>query len=261
MPHNLAHLLYELRRKAGKQDFPMESALVIIKKITEDFGFTVEVIQSQARGPTYFIEDDAVRRNFCINPSFEHDLTSWAESITATGTTARSTGQKNNGKQSLVLTITNSTASGEIVSRNLTITGLAVNDVWSVGARLNFTALSNSKVVLRMEFLDSSDVVQATHNVERTTTTSGFIDLDNENRTAPATTTKLRISLILESTAASATGTAYLDGVLAEKVTTLGSYFDGDSQDCMWEVTVHAGESIFDVDKTAAICGYFKASA
>ena len=262
MPHNLAHTLYELRRKAGRTDFLSEEVITVIRQIATSFDLTVLSVKSKARAGPYFVSDAGVRRNFCINPSFEHDLTSWTESITATGTTARDSTQKNSGLQSLKLDMTTSSASGEIVSRNLTITGLAATEVWSISCAINYTALSNSKFVLRLEFLDSSDVVQATHNVERTTVTSGFITLDNDNRIAPATTAKLRISLILESTAASATGTIFCDSILAEKASASGTYFDGDTDaDRFWEGTVHASESIFDVDGTAAICGYFKASA
>lgn len=261
MPHTFAHTLYELRRKAGKTDFPAESGVIVLRTVTGIMEITVEVVQNQARGPTYFVEDDALRRNYIANPSFEHDLTSWTESITATGTTARDSTQKDSGKQSLKLDMTNSGASGQVVSRYLDITGLAASEVWSVSAALHFTALSNSKVILRMEFLDSGDSVLATHNVERTTTTTAFVTLDNDNRTSPANTVKLRVSLILEATAIGATGTAFLDSILAEKASVSGSYFDGDTTGCFWETNVHNGESLFDVDGTAAICGYFKASA
>jgi len=114
---------------------------------------------------------------------------------------------------------------------------------------------------LRLEFLDASDVVQATHNVEVTSTNSEFTTSDNDNRTSPATTTKIRVSLILESTAASATGTAFVDSVLIEKASASGTYFDGDTNGaCFWEGDAHASENIQDVDSTAAICGYFLAS-
>jgi len=262
MPHNLAHVLYELRRKAGRTDFITEEVITVIRQISRILDVTITVVQSKGRGPTYFVEDNGVRRNFCINPSFEHDLISWTESIAATGTTARDSTQKNSGKESLKLDMTNSGASGQIVSRNLVITGLAATEVWSASVDILPSAFSNSKFVLRLEFLDSGDVVQATHNVDHTTTSSSFVTINNDNRTAPATTTKLRISLILESTAASATGTVHCDGILIEKAVTSGSYFDGDTDaDRFWEGVLHASESIYDVDGTAAICGHFMVSA
>src|SRR3990167_2521989 len=121
---DFAHILYELRRKSGKQDFLVEEAIIVIRSVVEDLGLSVVTMQSQARGPTYYVEDDGLRRNYVANPSFEFDLGSWTESITATGTTAQDSTQSNNGDQSLELVMTNSGASAQVVSRYLTITGL-----------------------------------------------------------------------------------------------------------------------------------------
>ena len=113
MPHDFAHTLYEIKKKAGNQSFPEEEALTVIRKISDTITLTIKVIQGQLRGPTYFVEDNGLRRNFSTNTSFEFDLTSWTEVITATGTTAEDTTQKDNGNQSLKLDMTNSSASGE----------------------------------------------------------------------------------------------------------------------------------------------------
>lgn len=258
---DFANILYELRRKAGKEDFTIEEAVTVIRQISATVKITFKVLQTQTRGGTYFVEDDALRRNYIINPSFEFDLTSWTESITATGTTARDSAQSNNGDESLKLDMTDSTASGEVVSRNIVITGLVSGEVWSCSVRIRPSAYSDARFTLRMEFLDSGDAVQATHNVDQTSAGTAFVDVDNENRTAPATTTKLKVSLILQSTAANATGTVHCDGVLAEKASSVGTYFDGDTANCFWEGTIHASENINDVDGSAAICGFFKASA
>ncbi len=261
MPDSFAHLLYEIRRKAGHKDFSDNEAVTVIRQIAVELELFNLVVQVQARGPTYFVEDDALRRNFCINPSFEHDFTSWTESKTATGTTARITTQKNYGLTSFEAVMTDSAGSGEVIQRRLdSITGLAASEVWSIGVDVRIEALSNAKMVLRLEFLDVSDVVQATHNVESTTVSTSWVQLKNENRTSPANTTKIRVTLILESTAINATGTVQFDGVMVEKASTIGTAFDGDSTGGFWEGVLHGSENILDVDGIAAIVGFFKAS-
>ena len=97
--------------------------------------------------------------------------------------------------------------------------------------------------------------------MESTTVSTSWVQLKNENRTSPANTTKIRVTLILESTAINATGTIQFDGVVVEKASTIGTAFDGDSQNGFWEGTIHGSENILDVDGTAAIAGFFKVSA
>lgn len=263
MPHNLAHILYELRRKAGKSDFQTEEAVTVIREIKALMVMGVDIsIQTQLRGPAYFVSDNGVLRNFCVNPSFEHDLNSWTENITATGSSGLDATQFNQGLVSLLLTMTDSTGSGEVVERELAvITGLASGEVWSVGVEVRIAELTTAKFILRLEFLDGSDVVQATHNVESTSVSTSWIQLNNENRTAPATTEKIRITLIAESTAINATATINVDGVMVEKLSAISTYFDGDSQDCFWEISAHNGESFNDVDGTAIVSGNWKTSA
>jgi len=261
MPHDFAHTLFELRRKAGATTFNITEALTIIRTITDKMSISFDSIQTQLRGPTYFVEDNAVLRNFIINPSFEHDLISWTESITATGSTSRDSTKQNSGDHSLKLEMTNASGSGDVVERQLVITGLEASEVWSASVAVDVTSLSNCVLRFRLEFLDAADAVLATHHINQTTTTSGFVTLKVENKTAPTNTTKLRVRLLLRASAGSATGVSFCDSVIAEKASLVGSYFDGDSQDSFWETVIHAGESINDVDGTAAICGYFKASA
>jgi hypothetical protein len=492
MPHNLAHILYELRRKAGHTDFLSEEAITVIRQISESIELGNLVVQSQARGPAYFVGDNGVRRNFCINPSFEHDLTSWVAAgnatskaaqftaanseflsggdvidveiqdiaiafwiyidstgqfgiinkrdrasatnlgyaielqsdgtldffisdgtsvttissttnlgtgafkfcvlnadrdgnatfyinagsaegaasissqdgtlvnaitfqlgagfsasanrffggrlagvgiwrgriltsaertflynsgngrphealglldagidlktnlvsyynlVEASGTrndsqgsnnltdnatvtqatglpnhiaNARDTTRKNTGISSLKLALVDTSASGELASQRIVVTGLAATEVWSVSSSVRIEALTLAKYTLRIEFLDSSDVVQATHNVDSTTVSTSFATVANDNRTAPSTTTKIRVTVILQSTAGLASGIIHVDSILIEKVLASGSFFDGDTANGFWEGSIHASENFLDVDGTAAICEYFKASA
>jgi len=174
---------------------------------------------------------------------------------------SRDDAQSNHGLVALKLEKITSPSAIQVISRAFTIIGLASGEVWSISSDVRVAALITAKFTLRLEFLDSSDVVQATHNVDFSTVSTSWATVINENRTAPATTTKLRATLILQVTGTFATGLVHCDGVLIEKVAAVGTYFDGDSQDCFWEVTMHNGESINDVKGSAAIAGFFKASA
>ena len=261
MPHNLAHLLYELRRKAGHSDFQTEESITVIRQINTEIELGNLIIQTQLRGPAYFCNDNGVRRNFVTNPSFEHDLISWTIADTATGSSSRDSSQSDEGSQSLLLNMTDSTASGEIISRRHVITGLAPSEVWSTSVSIRPFEFTTANFVLRMQFLSAADAVLATHNVAHAATGTSFVTITNENRTAPASTAKLRISLIVASFAANATATVNCDAVIAEEASSIGSYFDGDSQNGFWEINAHNGESINDVDGTAIISGNWKTSA
>lgn len=262
---SLARLLYEIRRKAGHTDFDEGEAITVIRQVVEQIELGNIVVQVQARGPTYFVSDNGVRRNYCTNPSFEHTLTSWTETITGTGSSGRTSesGDFDVGLAALELLMTDSAASGDVVQRAFVTSSKppASGEVWSCSARVRIEALTTSKVRLRMEFLDSSDVVQATHNTDSTTVFSTYTDIKVENKTAPATTAKIRVTVIIEATAANATGIVQVDGVMIEEASSIVSVFDGDSQDCFWDGdTNHDVESFNDVDGTAAIVGHFKAS-
>jgi len=153
--------------------------------------------------------------NYVFDPSFEiagTALADWTENITATGTTARSTAQAKYGTASLLLTMTNSGASGQVVERTQVLTDVDAAEVWSYSAWINFTALSNAKAVLVALYNDGG-ATQVT--VERTTVTSGWVQITLANQTVPAGATQVTLKLRLESTASSATGTLYFDGAMA----------------------------------------------
>ena len=162
--------------------------------------------------------------NFVGDPSFEiagTALADWTASIhgSAAGTTARDTTQAKYGAACLKLVMTNSGGSGQQVERNQSLGDVDAAEIWSFGVWVYVTALSNCKFVLDIEYTGGS----STSTVERTTTSTGWIQLKIENETVPSSTTAAVFKPRLESTAGSATGTAYVDGCMAVQATSIPS--------------------------------------
>jgi hypothetical protein len=156
-----------------------------------------------------------VIENYVLDPSFEvagTALADWTESKTATGTTARSTAQAKFGDASLLLTMTNSGGSGQVIERNQTLADVDAGETWSFEAWAYVTALSNCKAGLVLLYNDGS-ATTATSYI--TSTNSGFVQMTLANQTPPSGATQVIIKLRLEATASSATGTAYFDAVTA----------------------------------------------
>ena len=154
--------------------------------------------------------------NYVDDPSFEvtdTDLADWTEAKTATGTTALDTNQKKFGLSSLKLTMTDSGGSGQVIERTQSLADVDASEVWSFAFWVYFSAASNSKVVLDVELTNASSATTLT--VEKTSTNSGFELIKLENQTIAAGTTAGVFKCRLESTAADATGTAYIDGCIA----------------------------------------------
>jgi hypothetical protein len=75
-------------------------------------------------------------------------------------------------------------------------------------------ALSNSKFVVQVTWRSSVPADISSETVEVSATNSGFVKQGLVNRTAPAGAVTARVKVRLESAAASAIGTAYVDGLL-----------------------------------------------
>jgi hypothetical protein len=153
--------------------------------------------------------------NFVRDPSFEvagTALADWTESKTATGTTARSTAQAKFGDASLLLTMTNSGGSGQVIERNQTLVDVDAGENWSFEAWIYVTALSNSKAGLVVLYNDGS-ATTATSYI--TATNTGFAQATIANQAVPSGATQAIVKVRLEATASSATGTAYVDAVSA----------------------------------------------
>jgi hypothetical protein len=153
--------------------------------------------------------------NYVDDPSFEvagTALADWTESKTATGTTARSTAQAKFGDASLLLTMTDSGGSGQVIERNQTLTDVDAGETWSFEVWAYVTALSSAKAGLVLLYNDGS-ATTATSYI--TSTNSGFVQMTLANQTPPSGATQVIVKLRLEATAADATGTAYFDAVTA----------------------------------------------
>ena len=193
-----------------------EEILQEIIKLLETPSLVDATPELEQRDKTYKVVPD----NKLANPDFTSDLASWTETIDAgvTATTARDTSQSKTlfaSLASLKVDITASTGTGD-AKRTQTVTAAAA-EVWSFEAWVHATALTNCKAVLKIEWLDGGSVVLGTQTSEITAVTSVFTLKQIENQTAPASTVNVRVSLILESTASGAVGTAYFDLTRAEQ--------------------------------------------
>ena len=158
--------------------------------------------------------------NFVADPSFEiagTALADWTENITATGTTARVTTDARHGAASLELVMTNSGASGQVVERTQSLADVDAAEVWSFGFWVYFVALSNAMVVIDIEYTGGG----STSTFELTAVNTGYALISIVNETVPASTTAAVFKCRLESTAASATGTARIDACIAVRASSL----------------------------------------
>ena len=181
----------------------------VLTLVCEPFAFGAqETLENYVRDPSFEVADTA--------------LADWTESKTATGTTARSTAQKKYGDASLLLTMTNSGGSGQVIERNQTLADVDAGENWSFSAWVYLTALSNSKAGLVLLYNDGSATTVTSY---QTSTNSGFEKLSIANQTVPSGATQVILKVRLEATASSATGTCYFDAVTATEQGSLPNTF------------------------------------
>jgi hypothetical protein len=188
-------------------------------RVLETALYTDAAPEFEQRNGPYFV----TAGNDLLNHSFEADMASWTEQITATGSTARDATLSKTLFGSLAsckLTMTTSGASAQVVRRYQDIAA-SVGQVRSFEAWCHVTALSNADFRLTVEWLDAGLAVLQTDEVIQSAVTTVFTRLEVLNKTAPASTAWVRVSVRLRSSAASATGTAYADIVRAELSATL----------------------------------------
>jgi hypothetical protein len=157
---------------------------------------------------------DETIKNYVLDAGFEvfgTALADWTESKTATGTTARDTSVKKNGDASLKLTMTDSGGSGQVIERSQVLADVDAGEVWSFQCWVRVDALSNCKVVMELDYNTGTDVEVSTTTVNA----SEFVKLTANNNTVPGSVTQVTLRLRLEATAADATGTVYIDNVIA----------------------------------------------
>ena len=254
--HSLAHLLSELKFKAGSIPVPIFEATTFVKLVSDKVRIVNIKSRTAIRGPNYFCEDSATRRNFVKNPNFEVDLTGWTEVIEAgiTATTSRVTAQKKFGFNSLKLDITASTATGRAY-RHFDVTVVAT-EIWSLLAHVFFQSGTNSQASIAIDWLDNVDAILSTERQTLVVNTA-FAEIKLENKTAPVNAVKARIRLELEVTTIGGTGTVFHDGIIFEKETSIADYFDGFQGDGFWQDTADNSESVKGANEI--IAGFWKA--
>ena len=174
--------------------------------------FADAVLQLTCRPFAYGAEETI--ENYVLDPGFEvagTALADWTESKTATGTTARDASVKKDGNASLKLVMTNSGGSGQVIERNQVLADVDATEVWSFQCWVRVDALSNCKVVMELDYNTGTDVEVSTTTVNA----DSFVKLTANNNTVPGSVTQVTLRLRLEATAGSATGTVYIDNVIA----------------------------------------------
>ncbi len=243
---SLAALLAEIKQKAGwnPQRANTNVAIANIEQVSMFVGFKVRVVKSVARGPDYFIAYPGQ----LLNPEFITDLTNWTEAElsafainfpatfpliwSGTGITSARVNAKDTydiahlSQAALEIKVSdNNTYTGEL-SRYQVVTAAAA-EVWSFEIRCLPTLLTNAKQIVRVEWLDSGDVVLATVTEDVAITSSSTWTENTSalhNLTAPANTAKFKLSLALSLTAG--TGRIYFDNCYAIKHTTIRAWSD-----------------------------------
>jgi len=150
--------------------------------------------------------------NYVADPGFEilgTALTDWTQNHTGSGTSASDTSVAKDGKASLKLVMTSS-SSGQVIERYQVLADVDAAEVWSFQCWVRVDALSDCKVVMGLDYNTGTDV-----EVSSTTVSSEFVKLTANNNTVPGSVTQVTLRIRLEATDASATGTVYIDNVIA----------------------------------------------
>jgi hypothetical protein len=188
-------MMAEMGDKAGSQyTAHPDVADTYIKRTQQKIRFVSARVVSGARGPTYYL------RNSLDNGTFDGDLNAWTQTIHAANTATTSLNSNNgrvesdaqSGPDALEVDITNSSGAG-VSGRYQDVTASATQ-VWSVTAYKKLVSKTNGGgVKLYLAFLDSGGSVLADHDTDDTVLDSAYELISNLNRTAPSTTTTVRI--------------------------------------------------------------------
>ena len=151
--------------------------------------------------------------NYVADPGFEvagTALADWTSNHTGSGTSARDTSVKKDGNSSLKLVMTSS-SSGQVIERYQVLADVDAAEVWSFQCWVRVDALSDCKVVMELDYNTGTDVETSTTTVNA----DSFVKLTANNNTVPGSVTQVTLRIRLEATDASATGTVYIDNVIA----------------------------------------------
>jgi hypothetical protein len=178
------------------------------------------------------------RVNYIKNPTFEVDISDWTPFA---GTTLeRDTNEFNTG--SACLKVTNTSGGG--VQTLERIPFIDTSEEWTVSAYVKLDALNdNATYYLRhLQYTTSTAsaaISSGNIGIQALTSADGWVRLSGSfTRTSGANFFALRIV----TTSASNTDVFFVDSVMAERSSTLGTYFDG-SLDGFWTGTPHSSYS------------------
>lgn len=176
-------------------------------------------------------------------------LADWTQNATGdhTITFARSTSEAKYGDASVKFTLTGSASGSERrsqIEQTTAVGTFSAGDVVSARIWVKVTAIASAstRAELRLQFQDSGGSQVGSDQISNTVTavTNGWVALELEGITAPASTSKIRFLVILGTTATGQTATMYYDGALLCKASTLpttwvsgrevSNHFDDDGQ-------------------------------
>lgn len=179
------------------------------------FDFTGAAIGAHYDAPT--------RTNLIINPSFEIDLTGWTASGTGF-TLDRTTDQAASGTTSMRLTSTISAGTFGVVHDQVTVTPSV-----DFTLQAKFRGFSIARTCrVRLLWYDNTSTFIRTDTSSGTDTTTGFTTVSLTS-TAPANAAYVKPQVQVSMNVLG--DVHYVDAVLLEQSSTVGTYFDGDTTD------------------------------
>jgi hypothetical protein len=178
----------------------------------------------------------ATRRNLCTNPNFETDTAGWA--VTGTGSIARSTAQFNDGAASVAATCPGAGATLEGVSMNSVTVAPSV--AYTGSAYVKATVGTTMQLLLREHNAADGTIAATTTSF----TATGGWDRISATATFSALGVKARVAV---RTNAAVAITFYVDDVLLEQASSVGTHFPTTAQlasgEAGWLGTANASAS------------------
>ena len=179
------------------------------------------------------------RTNLCINPSFETNTTSWSTGGAGGGTLTIDAAAAYSGAAGLKITCTGA-------GNSLTLYGNAVRTPATAGVAYAFSAYVKAATTGRLVdvvvnwYNSGGTVISTVSGTQSSSSTSAWTRFTH-TATAPALTAscimQVRIGGVILSEV------HYVDGVLIEAATAVGSFFDGSSSGAAWTGTANASTS------------------
>lgn len=227
------------KNSLSNPDYSLPEVYIEGRDIQEWYSANNEVntLEYPDAGHTKFITfrpNQYIRTNLVKNPSFEVNTTGWTTN--ATSSAIRSTAQSYSGTASFRLTYNGGGAGG--VFTNCDVIG-GREYTFSIYVRENNTTRSH---IANFQCYDAGNVNVGNFSGTSTSCVSGQWTRVSITATVPETTTRITVSCY--TAAATISGnTAHFDAALMEESGSVGSYFDGSTQNAIWSGTANASVS------------------